>query len=229
MHCSARFTVALWVLAMGLWVGAGLAQAQVVPDPEIARDAAPIVETAWASTASGAPSSSPAAFAGGDGGHDVLADFETEVTRLVNVERARVGCPALTLHPVLHQVADAHSRDMADRNYVGHVNPAGENPGDRVNKTSYEWAALGENVAAGYESPQSVVAGWMGSEGHRANILNCAYLDTGVGYVYAAGTKYGHYWTQLLGLQLGARAPDPEPVMRQAAFLPLTVKPARVR
>ena len=40
-------------------------------------------------------------------------------------------------------------------------------------------------------SPAAVVAGWMNSEGHRANILSSAYTKIGVGYV-----ADGHYWTQ---------------------------------
>ena len=49
----------------------------------------------------------------------------------------------------------------------------------------------GENIAMGYAAPAAVVAGWMNSEGHRANILSSAYTKIGVGYV-----ADGHYWTQ---------------------------------
>lgn len=40
--------------------------------------------------------------------------------------------------------------------------------------------AVGENLALGYPTPLAVVAGWMGSEGHRANILNPTYTQIGV-------------------------------------------------
>ncbi len=49
-------------------------------------------------------------------------------------------------------------------------------------------------IAAGQRTPQDVVAAWMGSSGHRANILNCALTQIGVGH--ATGGSYGHYWTQ---------------------------------
>ena len=61
---------------------------------------------------------------------------------------------------------------------------------------------VGENIAAGYASPEAVMSGWMNSSGHRANILNCNFTEIGVGYAYAAndpGTiQYRHYWTQVL-------------------------------
>lgn len=218
MHRSARFMVAFWVLMMGLLVGTERAHAQS------ARDAAAIAETAWASTAD-APSAP--AIADVADGRDALASFESEVIKLVNAERANAGCPALRAHPILNQAAKAHSQDMVEHNYVDHVNSAGETPGERVSNMGYVWEALGENVAAGYVTPEDVVAGWMNSEGHRKNILNCGYLDTGVGYVYAADTDYGHYWTQLFGRQPGAAAP--KRTIRKAAFLPLTVKPTRAQ
>ncbi|HEY8664738.1 MAG TPA: CAP domain-containing protein [Propionibacteriaceae bacterium] len=42
-----------------------------------------------------------------------------------------------------------------------------------------------------------VMASWMNSAGHRANILNCALTELGVGY--ATGGTYGSYWTQDFG------------------------------
>ena len=46
-------------------------------------------------------------------------------------------------------------------------------PADRIQAQGYSYSTWGENIAAGYASPESVVDGWMNSEGHRANILNC--------------------------------------------------------
>jgi len=57
----------------------------------------------------------------------------------------------------------------------------------------------GENIAAGYGSPEEVVTAWMDSSGHRANILNPSYSRVGAGYAYCSGTKYGSYWTLQFG------------------------------
>jgi uncharacterized protein YkwD len=45
----------------------------------------------------------------------------------------------------------------------------------------------------------SVVTGWLGSDGHCANIMNPAFVDLGVGYFNAPGSMYTHYWTQSFG------------------------------
>jgi hypothetical protein len=46
----------------------------------------------------------------------------------------------------------------------------------------YSWSGAAENIAAGYTGPVSVMAGWMGSSGHRANILDGSLREIGVGY-----------------------------------------------
>ena len=72
-----------------------------------------------------------------------------------------------------------------------------------MTRAGYQWSGAGENIAAGYASPEDVMDGWMNSQGHRANILNCAFRDIGVGYVYLANdtgqVNYRHYWTQDFG------------------------------
>jgi uncharacterized protein YkwD len=65
------------------------------------------------------------------------------------------------------------------------------------------WSALGENIAGGYPTADAVVAGWMASPGHRANILSPRFTEMGVGRVTAAGT-YGTYWAQEFGGRPGA-------------------------
>lgn len=116
-----------------------------------------------------------------------------EVTRLTDVERAKAGCAALRVEPKLQAAAQLHSRDMADRKYFSHTSPDGRGPGDRAAAEGYpSWS--GENIAAGYRTPADVVRAWMNSAGHRANILNCRSVSTGVGYDSRSGT-----WTQMFG------------------------------
>lgn len=120
-----------------------------------------------------------------------------EVLNLVNMERARAGCAPLTLDSRLTAAAQNHSEDMAVNNYFDHTSPDGTTAAQRVTRAGYNWSATGENIAAGYATPAQVMAGWMQSQGHRANILNCAYTHLGVGHYYEAGDIYGHYWTQV--------------------------------
>jgi uncharacterized protein YkwD len=68
----------------------------------------------------------------------------------------------------------------------------------------YPYSTAAENVAAGYATPADVMTGWMGSEGHRKNILNADFTEIGIGYVYNPGdttNAFYHYWTMTLGAQ----------------------------
>ncbi|MET8585247.1 CAP domain-containing protein [Streptomyces collinus] len=116
------------------------------------------------------------------------------IVALVNAERAKVGCSALTLNPTLTKAAQAHSQDMAAHQNMSHTGSDGSSPGDRITAAGYNWSAYGENVAYGYGTPEDVMAGWMSSPGHRANILNCAFKEIGVGLA-----QPNSYWTQDFG------------------------------
>lgn len=130
-----------------------------------------------------------------------------QVLALINAERARAGCGPLSSDPKLVAAAQAHSRDMATNNFFAHSGSGGSDMADRAETAGYSWRALAENIAAGYDTPEEVVKGWMQSDGHRRNILNCSYVHTGIGYVYQsddaplAGENwpYYRYWTQVFG------------------------------
>ncbi|MBZ5537299.1 MAG: CAP domain-containing protein [Acidobacteriia bacterium] len=127
------------------------------------------------------------------------------VIELVNKERTKIkGCRPLRMEPSLNSAALEHSRDMARFHSVSHTGTDGSRPGDRMTRAGYNWSEAAENVAAGFTSPESVVNGWMKSPGHRANILNCRFHDTGVGHDYLAieaeSGDYAHYWTMVFGI-----------------------------
>ncbi|WP_280444785.1 CAP domain-containing protein [Nocardia brasiliensis] len=118
------------------------------------------------------------------------------VISLTNDERAKAGCPALRAESHLTQAAQGHSEDMAAGNFMDHNSSKGD-PGARIRAAGYKPQTWAENIAAGYQSADDVVDGWMNSPGHRANILNCGLRDIGVGYAKARnGTPY---WTQNFG------------------------------
>ncbi|MBX6390138.1 MAG: hypothetical protein IRZ08_14290 [Frankia sp.] len=117
-----------------------------------------------------------------------------EVVELTNRERLAVGCPALTVDARLAAAAAGHSADMAARGYFSHDTPEGVDAFERILAAGYDFGLAGENIAAGQRTPAEVVAAWMASPAHRANIVNCELTQIGVGY--AAGGHYGTYWTQ---------------------------------
>ena len=123
----------------------------------------------------------------------------TQVVTLTNAERAKAGCGPLAVNATLTAVAQAHSRDMATNNYFDHNSQDGRTPFDRMTAAGYRYSTAAENIAAGQRNPQDVMTAWMNSPGHRANILNCALREIGVGYATGSSSQYGVYWTQDFG------------------------------
>lgn len=138
-------------------------------------------------SATPAPSSTPTAAPTATGA-------VARVVALVNAERGKVGCSPLTVNATLTKVAQAHSEDMAAHQNMSHTGSDGSSPGDRITSAGYNWSSYGENVAYGYATPEDVMAGWMSSPGHKANILNCSFKEIGVGLA-----QPGSYWTQDFG------------------------------
>ncbi|WP_030213697.1 sigma-70 family RNA polymerase sigma factor [Streptomyces bikiniensis] len=128
-----------------------------------------------------------------DSGH---TSVEEQVIALVNAERAKEGCGAVTGNSLLARAAQGHSDDMAARDFFDHTNPDGAGPGERVTATGYGWSTYGENIAMGQRTAEQVMEAWMNSPGHRANILNCSFKELGVGLHTGDG---GPYWTQVFG------------------------------
>ncbi|MBQ7751966.1 MAG: hypothetical protein IJR79_03235 [Clostridia bacterium] len=124
-----------------------------------------------------------------------IGNYQAEVLRLVNEQRANYGLSQLTYSTQLEAVAYAHSKDMALNNYFSHTNLSGQSPFDRMKAAGISYRSAAENIAAGQKTPQEVVNAWMNSAGHRANILNSSVTKMGVG-IYSGGS-YGVYWTQL--------------------------------
>ncbi|MFD8787505.1 CAP domain-containing protein [Kitasatospora sp. NPDC059599] len=116
------------------------------------------------------------------------------VVDLVNAERAKAGCGPVASEPRLATAAQSHSDDMANRNYFDHASPEGYHADHRIEATGYRWSTWGENIARGQKDPAAVMDAWMNSPGHRANILNCAFKQLGVGVRTGSG---GPWWTQV--------------------------------
>ena len=113
-------------------------------------------------------------------GPEIPADVE-EFVSLMNAHRASVGCDPLTWSVDVAEVAQAHSDDMVERDFFAHENPDGASPFDRLSAAGVTYSRAAENIAWGYTSAQAVLDGWIGSDGHRRNLENCALTDHGVG------------------------------------------------
>ncbi|MGW3041321.1 CAP domain-containing protein [Kitasatospora sp. NPDC001159] len=158
--------------------------------PTATRTAASTAGAAAAATAQRTlASSAPTPVGGGPS-----SSYAQQVVDLVNAERAKAGCDPVTAEPRLASAAQSHSDDMADRNYFDHASPEGYHADHRIEATGYRWSTWGENIARGQKDPAAVMDAWMNSPGHRANILNCAFKQLGVGVRTGSG---GPWWTQV--------------------------------
>jgi uncharacterized protein YkwD len=143
-----------------------------------------------------APSGAPPLAHYGDCPDTTLMPSSTNIERvraailcLVNRERTSRGESALAPDARLQQAAQAHTESMALRDYFEHDGPSGETPLSRIRATGYIYSSqlgyeVGENIGWGTlwkGSPRSIVAAWMASPGHRANILDARFRNTGVG------------------------------------------------
>ena len=92
----------------------------------------------------------------------------------------------------LGSAATAHTRDMVEHDYFGHVGTDGSTVGDRVSRAGYEWQRVGENIARYQPTVEEVMADWAASPGHCANLMNPSYVEFGA-------AEEQRYWTQVFG------------------------------
>lgn len=136
-------------------------------------------------------------------------DAATRILAAVNTARATArncgeqvfpAAPVLSWNHALADAALAHSRDMATQRYFNHRGKDGRAVAERALQAGYRWRRIGENIAAGQESPEEAVAGWLDSPGHCANIMNAGFTDMGAAYAINPLREFTRvYWTQVFG------------------------------
>jgi uncharacterized protein YkwD len=119
---------------------------------------------------------------------------------LINRERAARGEGALQGNGRIEQAAQSHTESMAFGNYFEHTGPRGDTLESRLRASGYIYSSrigysIAENIAWGTFSqgtPRAIVAAWMASPGHRANILDAHYRDTAIGVSPHVPSSFGH-------------------------------------
>lgn len=136
--------------------------------------------------------------------------LRAEVLRLVNQARQQVGHDPLQWDPILEAQADAYACEMIHYDFFAHDNPVtGSTLSDRTDQFGYEYVWVGENLAAGQQTPQQVVDAWLDSPCHRKNLLHPAFRELGIGI--REGGSYGIYWVQEFGRPVEAGRYTGEP------------------
>ena len=161
---------------------------------------------------------------------------ETLLIQLTNQARASAGLPALKVDSTLTSVARWRSQDMIERDYFSHsIPPNGTKVFDELKRIGYCYVAAGENLGTNTfpddVATQTIQDGFMGSAGHRANILG-TWTVIGIGAYQ--GTNDKHMWTVLFATKCGTTAtatpnptpaPSPKATPRPTAGIKATPRP----
>jgi uncharacterized protein YkwD len=137
-----------------------------------------------------------------------ITQVARRILELVNEARAsarRCGrtrfdaAPPLALSEVLQRAALEHAQDMASHGNLSHAGSDGSTHAERATRAGYRWRVVGENVAAGQPAAEQVVAGWLKSPGHCANLMDPDFSEMGVAFAAAQQGSKGIYWAQMFG------------------------------
>ncbi|MFN8472657.1 MAG: S8 family serine peptidase [Anaerolineae bacterium] len=138
-------------------------------------------------TATPAPTVTPAA----------QGDYARQVVDLINKQRDQNGSlPPLTLDSRLSNAADFHNRWMRDNSCFSHQCSGEPDAWARMSSAGYPFASGSETIGQGYQTPQDMVAGWMGSAENQAILFSSVWPDIGCAYLRGpSGLATDSYWT----------------------------------
>ena len=111
------------------------------------------------------------------------------VVAAMNEYRAQHNLPPLREDVHLEAAAGDRMRDMEDQGYWAHEAPDGRSPFTWLESNGYLFRYAGENLATGFDTTELLVAGWMESPGHRANILSPHFEDCGIAIIDGQTTR----------------------------------------
>lgn len=143
-----------------------------------------------------------------------LAQARQYIVNETNAARVKKGLPAVVQSSLLTQVSQAWSDRQARANHMAHNPSAGS-------QLPRGWSRWAENVAAGYDYT-TVVAAWLKSPGHYANIVNPQLTHIGVGIAYAASGRA--YFTQ----NFAAYRTSPDKGVSPISVAPIGTKTSRI-
>lgn len=120
---------------------------------------------------------------------ETYANCREEMLSLVNQERQKAGLKPLELYDAINETAQIKAKDLYETGVFDHGSSNLGYFNNQYDKAGLLYTAGGENIAKGYTTVESVMTGWLNSQGHRANILSAEFTHLGVGY-------YKGYWVQ---------------------------------
>jgi hypothetical protein len=141
---------------------------------------------------------------------EASAITSSTVVSLANDARVAGGLSELKQNSLLASAAQSKANDMLARQYFAHNTPTGETPWTFIKASGYSYVTAGENLAIDFTEAESVQTAWMNSPGHKANIMNKAFQEIGIGI--AKGMYNGHETTivvQMFGTPIAQKVELP--------------------
>ncbi len=135
-------------------------------------------------------------------------DVAERVLQLVNAARSQPRLcggksygPAapLNLNNTLSKIAMDHAQDMSTHSYFDHRARDGSQPAGRATRGGYNWRSVGENIAAGQQTPEAAVDGWIKSPPHCQNLMGGQFNEMGIAFSVNKASEAGIYWVQMFG------------------------------
>lgn len=140
---------------------------------------------------------------------EYLERLRADVLAETNAIRTNAGLERVAAHPLLDKAAQAHAEDMAATAKLSHEGSDGSTTGARALRVGYDFASIAENIAQGQTAVAKAMRSWMGSPGHKANLLQEDARDLGVGFatgepIQLSANEFvpGCYWVMVLARRL---------------------------
>lgn len=122
-------------------------------------------------------------------------DYQKIILKRVNNFRVENGLKPLKLNKELNEIAIVKAKDMAKEEKLSHNSKKYGMTFNLIKEKGIGYSAAAENIARWHDTPEFVAQRWLESKGHRGNILNPAYDETGIGLAQDKNGK--NYWVQL--------------------------------
>ncbi|STO31709.1 uncharacterized protein, YkwD family [Fusobacterium necrogenes] len=121
--------------------------------------------------------------------------YQEIILKKVNIARREKGLKPLKINEELNKIAIVKAKDMAKDEKLSHNSKKFGMTFNLIKKEGIRYSAAAENIARWHDTPEFVAKRWLNSKGHRKNILNPDYDETGIGLAKDKNGK--NYWVQL--------------------------------
>jgi uncharacterized protein YkwD len=125
-------------------------------------------------------------------------DFARRIFSRINELRQLHGSGALQWSDMVASCAQEQSLRKAELRFAGHTDPERGDVANRLRNAGVGWGRCGENLFMenGWDDPVNfAIVFWWYSAGHKENLLNPAYTQSGIGL--AQGVDRAWFVTQI--------------------------------